>query len=75
MTQSTDGRDWARLSHLAPGHRVVADGGFTCIPEGATKVVKMNDHGERYVRCRSGEHGLDGQIDRDGDSLVGFWPA
>jgi hypothetical protein len=45
------------------GIRVVADGGFTCIPEGASLTVYADDDGEFFVHCQSGRHYLDGQLE------------
>lgn len=66
------GIEWARLSHLKPGDRLRADGGFTCILEDATPPVKAESDGRLYVPCSDGRHYLDGQAD-DGEHLVGMY--
>lgn len=84
-THSTDGRSWAKLSELKPGDKLIADGGFTCMRDGAIKVVLAEPNGELYVFCDGpdGEggleegkchHNLKGQISQENhDSLVGLW--
>jgi hypothetical protein len=42
---------------------LVADGGFTCVPEGAVLTVDADDGGELFVHCQSGRHYLDGQLE------------
>lgn len=72
---STDGREWAKLSALKPGDKVLTDGGFTCGIENRTLEVQKNDDG-LYIRCLHGKHFLGGQLsDVDDDHLVGVWPA
>ena len=51
--------------------RLIADGGFNCIKEGARLTV-MESKSRLYVKCSSGEHYLDGQCDGKGN-FVGFW--
>ena len=75
-THSLDGREWARLSQLKPGDTVIADGGFTCIPDGARLQVCEHAEGGLCVPCAEGGHHLDGQLfAKDNDHLVGLWPA
>lgn len=75
-THSTDGRKWAALSKLKAGDKVLADGGFTCIKEGAVLEVEQNGTAGLFVPCTCGAHYLDGQLsDVDHDHLVGLWPA
>lgn len=78
-----NGKPWAKLSQLKLGDKLRADGGFTCIDEGAVLEIRADDDGELYVDCRGSEdatdcgpglHYLDGQAD-DGEHLVGFYSA
>lgn len=74
-THSTDGREWAKLSALKPGDRVVTGGGFSCGMSHATLEVS-GDGGGLFVPCHAGRHYLDGQLSAvDNDHLVGVWPA
>ena len=58
-----------KLSEVKPGDVLIADGGFTCIKQGARLVVAD----DLSVSCSHGKHFLDGQIDfDDGDTLVGL---
>jgi hypothetical protein len=52
------------------GDVLEADGGFTCIPLGATLVVS-SDEGGFFVPCQCGKHYLEGQMAEDGE-LIGF---
>ena len=54
------------------GDKLIADDGFTCIKEGAVLTVKENEDGDLYVQCDHDKHFLDGQIDYDDGTLVGF---
>ena len=83
------GRDYAKLSGLKPGMFVQVDGDFDCIEAGATREVKRDPDAARrapiqgtftshfalYVDCACGGHCLEAQIDDDGDSLLGIYPA
>ncbi|WP_370677595.1 hypothetical protein [Pleomorphomonas sp. PLEO] len=57
------------LADLKAGDVVSADGGFDCLAEGP-HVVEKDDHG-LFIKCREGNHYLDGQEDDDGN-LVGI---
>ena len=59
-----------RLSDLKPGDHIRGFEGFGCIPDKAVRTVQMNAAG-LYVKCRNGNHYLDGQEDNDG-ILVGL---
>lgn len=83
-THDKQGRPWAKLSEVKPGDILIADGGFTCIPEGARLTVREDSDG-LYVPCAGddadsghpiigGQHYLEGQAD-DGEHLVGFYKA
>lgn len=82
----TNGNRWAHESSCKVGDTVIADGGFTCIPEG-TKCSVMADKGGLYVMCqgdaddepvkgkaRRHKHYLDGQLNEHGE-YVGFYHA
>jgi hypothetical protein len=71
--QDKNGREWARLSQLMPGDEVQCDGGFTCLPNKAVATVKEDSDG-KYISCDHGKHYLDGQLETDGDSLIGLYP-
>lgn len=68
-----------KLTELKPGDHVIADGGFTCIEEGARLEVKsdpevgvaLGPEHQLYVDCAVGQHFLDGQLTDDGE-LVGL---
>lgn len=61
-----------RIRDVKPGDRLRADGGFTCIPDGAVRTVSRDAAGELFIRCKGpdGEgkcghrHHLEGQRDR-----------
>lgn len=55
------------------GTHLVTDGGFTCMGDHATRIVRATGKGELYVACSHGHHFLDGQKDESGDFYVGFW--
>jgi hypothetical protein len=67
-----------RAERVRKGVKLVTDGGFTCMPDHATRTV-MRDDGGLYVRCEEGHHYLDGQFcgpeehDAGFDHYVGFW--
>jgi hypothetical protein len=67
------------------GTWLVADDGFTCIPEGKYCCVRRdrsttgpwkhtpwNSRARLYVCCDEGQHYLDGQLDDAGTHYVGF---
>jgi hypothetical protein len=61
---------------LAPGDRLVADGGFTCMSKGDVKEVKRDAAEGFYVDCADGKHFLDGQVDDWGTGhLIGLRKA
>ncbi len=72
--KDANGREWARLSQLAPGDFVYVDGGFTCISDGETRKVKYSPGG-LFIDCDHGHHFLSGQLENDGDSLIGIYQA
>lgn len=64
--------DWAKLSEVKPGDRLIADGGFTCLVNKKSCTVHRDVISrELFVRCDDGEHYLAGQAD-DGEHLIGF---
>lgn len=50
---------------------LLADGGFTCLPESAVVKVDEDEHGF-FVPCADGKHYLAGQLNERGDKYVGF---
>lgn len=75
-THSKDGREWAKLSALKAGSKVILDGDFTCGIAGETLVVEEHEKYGLYVPCIEGRHFLSGRASNvDGDHLVGVWPA
>lgn len=64
-----------KLSEIKPGDILTADGGFTCLKEGETRIVKTDTKtGELYIQCSATRHYLDGQVD-DQDNIVGLSKA
>lgn len=65
---------FVKIKKVVPGMQLKADGGFTCIREGAvvtvTKDPLRKGFAALYVPCRCGQHYLDGQI--KGDCLTGL---
>lgn len=55
-----------KLADLAPGDRIMLDGGFTCVDAGPA-VVRQDKDGHLYFRCAQGRHYLNGQIDTAGE--------
>jgi hypothetical protein len=60
----------ATILNVQVGTRLIADGGFTCLPNAAEIVVEDEGRG-LFVPCGCGKHYLDGQLD-DGDAYIGF---
>jgi hypothetical protein len=54
---------YATETDVKAGITLIADGGFTCIPEGAALPVHADDDGELFVHCQSGRHYLGGQLE------------
>lgn len=73
-THDISGRAYAKLSITKPGDWLEADSGFECIGATNRKLVKQDING-LYVECAKGEHYLDGQIDEDGETIIGFYPV
>lgn len=71
-----------RLQDVKEGDQVIADGGFTCLKDGAVLTVKthptigaaLGPGHQLYVECDAGGHFLDGQTDDDGE-IIGFAKA
>lgn len=53
------------------GTKLIADGGFGCIPPNAVLEVQY-DGRELWVTCDRGRHYLDGQVDTETNTYVGF---
>lgn len=62
------------VSAVHVGTRLICDGGFTCMGDGAVKEVMISGS-TLFVRCRHGEHALGGQLDDAGENYLGFWLA
>ncbi|MGE5510330.1 MAG: hypothetical protein ACM31O_03650 [Bacteroidota bacterium] len=68
-----------KLNDVKVGDRLIADGGFECLHAGEVCIVKADPRGKLYVACRPegvrepiSRHFLDGQLDTDGETLIGF---
>jgi len=59
------------MKDIKVGNVIIADGGFTCLADGQTCVVRIDRDGDLYVTCQDGCHYLDGQVDEN-DIIVGF---
>lgn len=85
MSPRTDayGKPYALLSETKKGDILIADDGFWsstrsgkdihCIKPNRKCIVK-EDKNSFYVSCIHRKHFLDGQLDEDNDSLIGFYP-
>ena len=62
--------DYAKETEVKVGTVLIADGGFTCIKEGA-ELAAQEDSAGLFVPCADGHHYLDGQLD-DGDVYIGL---
>lgn len=62
------------MTDVQNGTKLVADGYFDCIEEGAVLAVETKMDGSLCVKCSSGWHNLDGQINDETkpESYVGF---
>jgi len=67
-------RQYAKLSDVKAGDKLIADSGFTCIGANEIVTVQADDDGHLFVPCDHGRHHLDGQAD-DGETLVGLFKA
>lgn len=56
-------KQFAHIDDVCEGTHLVADGGFTCIEQGAELTVLADEDGLLYVPCRDGMHYLEGQLD------------
>ena len=63
--------EYARVDQVTVGTMLTADGGFTCIKNGAVLTVQADDKGFLFVPCSHKGHWLSGQLD-DGDQYIGF---
>lgn len=68
-----DTPNYARGGDLKVGDTLIADGGFTCITQGARLTVDDDGNG-LFVPCSGGAHRLDGQLD-EGNRYIGFTKA
>lgn len=77
MTTTTDhaGRPYAKLSTIRPGTLLQVDGDWSCLPVGAIREVFNEDgagNSQLCIHCSDGLHMLEGQLQDDGDTLVGI---
>lgn len=63
------GRAYAKLSELRAGSNVIVDDSFTCMKPWSKHVVRA----DKSIDCDCGRHGLDGQLQDDGDTLIGVY--
>ncbi len=84
IATDTFGNPWALVSSVRPGSLLVADGSLPCIPKGTVLLVQqiykpiVEPPDALFVKCSSGSHFLDGQIEDDGLSqphYLGFYLA
>jgi hypothetical protein len=61
---------FAKLSDVRVGTKLVPDAGFTCMEAGAILEVAEDDKG-LFVPCSHGRHYLDGQLE-DGVEYIGL---
>lgn len=61
---------YAHRDAVKAGTQLRADGGFTCINEGAALVVEEDESG-LFIPCEEGRHYIDGQLD-NGDVYIGL---
>ena len=71
-THDKNGKPWAKLSELKEGDKLIADGDFTCLRSAGSVKIKK-DHAGFYFECSEGQHYLDGQLDDDGEHLIGLY--
>lgn len=57
---------YVKIEDVKIGTKLIADGGFTCIPKGAELVVSADADGELQVPCNDegGWHALSGQLEK-----------
>jgi hypothetical protein len=60
-----------RIEAVTVGTRLICDGEFACLDEGAKVVVESHECC-LIVRCREGVHYIDGNTSDDGTHYVGF---
>lgn len=60
------------VNKVKNGTVLVCDGGFTCMYEGAERIVHRGSKG-LFVWCGDGKHMLEGQKDDSGENYVGFF--
>lgn len=65
-----------KLSELKAGDKVRVDKNCTCLDHTLAHEVKQDGPGlaSMYLDCAYGRHYLDGQLDSDGETLVGILP-
>lgn len=60
-----------KYDDLKEGMLVYVDDGFTCMDAG-TRIVRKNESGF-YLDCKEGKHYLVGQIEDDGETMIGVY--
>ncbi len=58
----TDRAAYARAADVKVGDVMITDGGFTCMPAGAEKIVQADEESELCIPCDHGLHKLEGQL-------------
>ena len=59
------------ISSVDVGDKLVVDAGFPCIPNWSRRTVRYDEHG-LFIHCFDGRHYLDGQIDYETNTYIGF---
>ena len=66
-------KPYLKRDEIEAGMSVECDGGFTCIPAFARRVVQ-SDNGDLWISCRHGRHYLEGQLNESGEYVgISAW--
>lgn len=68
------GRKYAKLNELKQGSKVIVDDGFPCMKAWSEREV-FEEGKELYIKCRSGMHSLEGQLEFGTEILIGIYHA
>lgn len=60
------GRRYLVPADCKKGLSIVCDGGFDCVRPWTYHKLKIDERGEFYFKCDSGQHFIEGQIEIDG---------
>lgn len=71
-THSIQGRPYIQISELQEGDKIEVDDGFDCAKPNTSHFVFKDEEGF-YIKCSRGKHLLDGQLEDDGDTLIGVF--